>query len=350
MATLKDIAEIVGTTPIVVSHVVRGVKGNIRVSRITRERILEVAKELKYTPNRNAQALTKGKTSVIAFITANPGALLNHLNSTSFFQIIGGGEIACKNQNYSCLYTNVDYDNSENFELPHCIRCKGVDGVVIMTYASNTLVKKLEQIEMPFVHIGTNIDFGNTQVTNIYPDFDQAFEKAARHLVKNGCRNIHLMMPKGPGPEKHVNFFRNLDSKIPNIKTGHSYVEFSIPSYENIFEQSYRITNEIAQKMEPGTTFIISESFCDGFFQSMLDNDKVCPNDYKALSFGSINLESKRVPPNNISLSYIKSPGHIIGKRAAVHLLHKIGALKKIPDEEKRLQVPCELILKESTS
>jgi LacI family transcriptional regulator, galactose operon repressor len=65
MATVKDIAAAVGVSVATVSNVLNG---RPNVGRIIRQRVLRVAKELGYRPNRAAQAMRTGRTRAIGLV------------------------------------------------------------------------------------------------------------------------------------------------------------------------------------------------------------------------------------------------------------------------------------------
>ena len=67
-ATLQDIAQVAGVTPMTVSRVIKGGEG---VGAATRERVLRIAEEFNYTANLSARALATGKTGFIAIISGN---------------------------------------------------------------------------------------------------------------------------------------------------------------------------------------------------------------------------------------------------------------------------------------
>ena len=100
MATLKDIAQRVGVTPAVVSRLLRDDE-TLRVSNETRQKILDVAKELDYSPNLSAQSLRLARSNLIAMVVhdvANP----------VFAQIMHGAQQAAKNHGYSLLLGDAD--------------------------------------------------------------------------------------------------------------------------------------------------------------------------------------------------------------------------------------------------
>jgi len=65
MATVKDIAATVGVSVATVSNVLNG---RPNVGRVNRQRVLRVAKQLGYRPNRAAQAMRTGRTRAIGLV------------------------------------------------------------------------------------------------------------------------------------------------------------------------------------------------------------------------------------------------------------------------------------------
>jgi LacI family transcriptional regulator len=65
MATVKDIAAAVGVSVATVSNVLNG---RPNVGRATRQRVLRIAQQLDYRPNRAAQAMRTGRTRAIGLV------------------------------------------------------------------------------------------------------------------------------------------------------------------------------------------------------------------------------------------------------------------------------------------
>lgn len=65
MATIKDIAEAAGVS---VSTASRALNDNPRISLKTRQRVREIADQLGYQPNYNAQNLTRGESNMVGLI------------------------------------------------------------------------------------------------------------------------------------------------------------------------------------------------------------------------------------------------------------------------------------------
>src|SRR5438046_7495207 len=65
MATVKDIAAAVGVSVATVSNVLND---RPNVGRANRQKVLRVAKQLAYRPNRAAQAMRTGRTRAIGLV------------------------------------------------------------------------------------------------------------------------------------------------------------------------------------------------------------------------------------------------------------------------------------------
>ena len=65
---LVDVAKLASVSRVAVSHVLHGSGANVRVSDATRDRVLRVARELGYKPNRNAQQLRGARSKILGVI------------------------------------------------------------------------------------------------------------------------------------------------------------------------------------------------------------------------------------------------------------------------------------------
>ena len=65
---LADVAQRAGVSRVAVSHVLHGSGKNVRVSAATREKVLQVARQLNYRPNRSAQQLRGARSHTLGVI------------------------------------------------------------------------------------------------------------------------------------------------------------------------------------------------------------------------------------------------------------------------------------------
>ena len=186
-ATLKDIANYVGTSVTTVSKVL----GNreIRVSETKRQEILDAAEKLNYLPNASGVNLKKGSTDAIAVIV---GDLLYPYYAKLLKQLS-----YCLNEHGKSIIV-CDADNNFRTEIQHYQRLKTgyVDGAIIvpspLTLTEGNIaatLKMLDGIDLPviFAHDGSMpLNRYSTVGTAAY----QSGALAARHLLELGHRRI----------------------------------------------------------------------------------------------------------------------------------------------------------------
>lgn len=187
-ATLKDIADAVGTSITTVSKVLNGKE--IRVSDGKRQEILEAAQRLKYLPNISGINLRKGCTDMVAVIVGD-------LLYPYYAKLLK--ELSCQISARGKSVIVCDIDNDEETELKHYQRLKSgyVDGAVIVPPPINRTEENirrgsaiLNEIDIPIVTI-----FGDRG--DVYPDYITVGTNsrrcgylATKYLIDLGHRRI----------------------------------------------------------------------------------------------------------------------------------------------------------------
>ena len=120
--TIREVAKKAGVSVATVSRVFNG-SGNVKAN--TRERIVRVAKQLRYVPNSAARSLTTNRTHTL-------GVLLPDLYGEFFSEVIRGLDQAARHRGYHLLVSSSHNDVSE---LEAALRAMAgrVDGLVVMS-------------------------------------------------------------------------------------------------------------------------------------------------------------------------------------------------------------------------
>ncbi|MHC4874678.1 MAG: LacI family DNA-binding transcriptional regulator [Planctomycetota bacterium] len=122
--TLKNIAEMVGTTPGTVSRVLNDKGKEIRLSDGMISRVKAVADELGYTPNKHAKNLKLGISNTIGVAVSTTGAQ----NELTYRLFKGMSEAAIK-YGKSILYFDSKMPEENIDALQKCIDAR-VDGII----------------------------------------------------------------------------------------------------------------------------------------------------------------------------------------------------------------------------
>lgn len=176
-ATIKDVAARAGVSATTVSQVLRGVQGSM-VSAATRQRILDIARELGYRPNRQAQALVGGKTQTVA--------IWKHgLHSPFHARVIH----QCVQRAYADAYEVIIRDFASVREEALWVHLSDVDGVLAHECPVHVrmLLQQHPQARLPIVNMGV---FCAVECDHVVIDLYPAAREAVQHLLDIGCRRI----------------------------------------------------------------------------------------------------------------------------------------------------------------
>lgn len=180
--SLKDIANQLGVSKTLVSFVLNGKEKEFRINEDICKRVLEVAKELNYQPNRIAQGLRTGKTNTIGLIIADI--------ANPFFGKLGREiEQEAANYGYRVIFCSSDENAEKSKQQITMLQQSQVDGYIISPPKySEEQIMALAKGKIPFVLIDRY--FPEIECNYIVVDNFNAAYGATNHLLKLGRKRI----------------------------------------------------------------------------------------------------------------------------------------------------------------
>ncbi|WP_442593842.1 LacI family DNA-binding transcriptional regulator [Neobacillus sp. D3-1R] len=169
--TMKNIAEMANVSVATVSYILNNVK-NQSIPTETRERVLEIAKNLNYIPNLAARSLVKQKTGLVG-ILVNKDVHQGFWRNLQYAQFITELESLLTRSGYHVVLSSLDASNPN----PQIILERKLDGVFLIDANEDTFYHISRQfIAVPLVVIDSVID--DPLFFKVMPDFESALEKA----------------------------------------------------------------------------------------------------------------------------------------------------------------------------
>ena len=104
-STIKDIAKELGVSNALVSFVLNGKSKEKRISDEMTARVLEVARNMNYTPNYLAKSLRNGKSN-------NLGLIIADISNPFFAKLARHVEIEASKYGYKVIFSNSDEKKS----------------------------------------------------------------------------------------------------------------------------------------------------------------------------------------------------------------------------------------------
>ncbi|RZL35354.1 MAG: LacI family transcriptional regulator, partial [Rubrivivax sp.] len=180
-ATIKDVARAAGVS---VATVSRALNGAENVLPDTRQRIVDVARELRYSPSGAARSLITRRTDTI-------GALLPDLHGEFFSELIRGIDQAARARGLHLLLSSSHDDADEAAAALRAMNGR-VDGLLVMSpHADDDFLSQNLPASLPAVLLNSGVRAPAQRVFAV-DNFGGAREMT-EHLVRSGRRRIAFL-------------------------------------------------------------------------------------------------------------------------------------------------------------
>ncbi|MBL4933289.1 LacI family DNA-binding transcriptional regulator [Clostridium paridis] len=180
MITIYDIAKISGYS---VSTVSRALNNQPRISKETRDKILEIVSKYDYIPNSKAVSLSIGKSF-------NLGIIVPYSSSNSYYDtIISGIMEEGFRDGYKVTFLPTNYDKEIELDYLKMFSSKEFDGLIILS-ASNCF--KLIEEYKKYGPIICCEDVGDCNLPSVYINRFEVYEPILVELKKKNYKNFAL--------------------------------------------------------------------------------------------------------------------------------------------------------------
>ncbi|MGC6430024.1 MAG: LacI family DNA-binding transcriptional regulator [Jejuia sp.] len=313
-STIKDIANVLGISPSAVS---KALNNHPRISKKTREAVLQVAENINYQPNHIATALRKGKSNLV-------GVIIPKANSNFFSSIIEKIEDVLNKKGYNVIITQSNESYNKECKNIEALLFTQVDGI-IASMANETIkldyYNKVKRKGIPLILF----DRGENDLNVDYIGIDdyQSSHLVIDHLVEQGCKRIaHI------GGYSHTRIYKNRIKGYIDALQKHN-----LP-FENdlIYECNLRQNDgrEIMKKLlglanKPDGLYVAGDYAALGALEVMKQQNIKIPDEIALVGFSNEPF-SEFVSP---AITTIEQHSERIGELAAQTFLNRIAN----PDE-----------------
>jgi len=208
--TIRDIAERAGVSKGAVSYALNGRPG---VSGETRERILSIARELGWYPNRAARALSEARADALGLVLARPARTF--ALEPFFMQFIGGVELELAGRSIALTIQLVPDIEAEIAAYRRWWGEHRVDGVLVFDLrVDDPRVDELVRLGLPAVIVGGPLQ--NRALPAVWHDEESVVVEAVQYLAALGhVRIAHVTgVPEFVHTVQRVTGFRRATSEL----------------------------------------------------------------------------------------------------------------------------------------
>jgi DNA-binding LacI/PurR family transcriptional regulator len=182
--TINDIARRAGVSKGAVSYALNGRPG---VSEQTRNKILDVAQELGWAPNRTARMLSGSRTETFGLVLAREPRTLG--SEPFYMEFIAGLQDELSRRGYALLLQLTPTSHEELDLYPRWWSERRVDAVVVVDIlVEDPRIEAIRDLEMPAVFVGDPAMTGG--FTTVWTDDATAMLAAVERLAQLGHRRF----------------------------------------------------------------------------------------------------------------------------------------------------------------
>jgi len=323
-ATIKDVARVAGVS---VATVSRALNGAENVLPETKQRILDAARELRFTPSGAARSLITRRTDTI-------GALLPDLHGEYFSELIRGIDQAARARGLHLLVSSSHDDADEAAAALRAMNGR-VDGLLVMSpHADAAFLSNNLPANLPAVLMNTDVDLpGHARF--VVDNFGGA-QTMTRHLAAAGRKRIAFI----GGPAGNHEAQERLRGYRAGLRAGMTELVFD----GDFSEETGRLAGRriVQSKQRPDAVFAANDMMAIGCLGALAEAGLAVPEDISIVGFDDIPI-ARYVAP---ALSTIRVPIAAMGA-AALDALAKV--LESPQTAASRSTVlPVELVLRRS--
>ncbi len=336
-ATMQDIAKAAGVSRTTVSFVLNEI-ADANIPENTRQRVLQVARDLDYTPNAIALNLARGKAMTVGLIVRQTA---EQMSIDAFIgQVILGVMHVVEAEGYHLLIHAVDPTASGTQTYVELVRTRKVDGLLISSpLASDPEIKMLHDEGTPIVVHGAAdlADVPSVDVDNV-----QGAYAAVKHRVDLGQRRIgHITN----APFNYTSSRDRCNGYRQALKDSGIAYDTSLV-YEGAFtdDSGAAPMRALLDLPDPPTAvFIGSDMVALGAVGAIHARGLHIPNDISVIGFDDLTFSQYLQPP----LTTIHLPPYDLGRLGGETLLSIISGTS--PDAQ-RLLLPTEIRVRGTTA
>ncbi len=319
MSGIKDVAKKAGVSISTVSNVLNGRKN---VGKETRERVLNICKELNYYPNSAGRALKSGKSNVLLF---NFGDF-----DRSFYLKIIHGMSDCVND-YDYDLAIITEKSCEKFMRSNM----SAGSIVLDEKIPDELLISVASRKYPIVVLDRKID--NPNIKSVIIDNYNPMKKLVQGLVDKGYKKFAFIA----GPEHTLDTIERYKAFRDVLEL--NAIEFSENYYYagNYREKSGYLAAKIfilSQEL-PEVFVCANDNMALGAIKALEENGHRVPQDVAVTGFD--NEQSAQI----MGLTTVDIPKYELGFIAAKYLIEYIKGKKQMHD----ILVEAKVIWRETT-
>lgn len=305
--TIKDIAKVANVSYATVS---RALSGSPEIGEATRQRILQIGREMGYTANAVARSLVVKETRLI-------GLIVSSINNPFMSEIAYHVEEYARAKGYSLMLVNSSGDLDQEEEAYKLLVGRQVDGIILVPTSMHSYERLTPYLKhVPTIFVSENLRDAEESYVTI--DNYKGTYMGTEYLYSLGHRNI-LYFSRRMGSVTHQLRAQGYTDACKAFKIKPRYVDSHFTS--SSIANGYALAREMFRSKRNFTAiFSSTDTAALGILQAAEEFNVRVPEDISLLGFDNISFSA--LP--KINLSTIEQPKDAMASVAVDMLIEKM--------------------------
>ena len=325
--TINELARRSGVSPSTVS---RALNDDPIISEETKRKVMQVVKELNYTPVKSRKRSSIRKRSKIIAL------MVTDISNPFFPEIVHGVEDLAFEFGYSVSLWNTREDIEREKQYIETLKASEMDGIILgSSRIKEEQIREVAENDIPCVIINRIIE----GIPSVFADYENGAYQATKYLINLGHERIALINgPNNAQPSlwRERGFLRALKESGKEVEE--SLLSFNSP----IVEGGYVATLKLLSVSNPPTAILAyNDLVALGAMKAIREKDLLVSKDISLIGYDDIFLSAYLDPP----LTTVSQPKYMMGKLAADLLFRLINGEKV---RNNQISLKPELIIRSS--
>ena len=315
--TIRDVARRASVSVATVSRVLNSPSV---VRQATRNRVLKAMKECRYVYNALAGGLSARKTTTL-------GVIIPTITNPVFATVTKGIQDYARENGYSIILGNTDYNEENELRLIHLFQEKRVDGVILNgPWRDAPIMPLLKRSRLPFVITWQTLQ--DREVNFVaFDNFNSAY-RIVEYLIELGHRRIGMIAGKFSVSERAMMRWKGYRKCLitHNIPFDRQLVLEKGYTFSDGKEALARLLN---LSVPPTAVFCGNDILAIGAIVCAKEKGLCVPGDLSVVGFDDMEISAYYDPP----ITTMAVPAYEMGQLAAKILMENIRGGVKSPQQ-----------------
>lgn len=305
VVTLQAVAKAAGVTLATASRSLNDAYG---VHPDTRARVLQVAKKLKYKPNRFARGLVTGRSDMI-------GLIVSDIRNPYFAEVARGVEDAALESGRDVMLCNSDLNAERQMKAVMSLLDKRAEAIIMNSVSTLSRADQQAIAEAGVPIVLLNRSNRESAFSTVSADNAQGGRLAAEYLLGHGHRKVINLT----GPRHHANLQRRSRAFCKAMLAGNRTVVRTLHCVHTL-QGGYEAAKEFFTDLQGATAISTgNDVMAFGVLRAAMEAGLRIPDDLSLIGFDDVELSAMTSPP----LSTIHQPKYTVG-RAALEMVQEM--------------------------